>query len=107
MNTGIQDAMALAGLLTDAITARAGAVDLDAYQAQRRPVAQGVVTMTDRLTRAATARNPMARLIRNTVLTLAGRSTTVQRKLAMNLSELSTDGTRTQTATRAAAALRT
>ena len=62
--------------------------------------------MTDRLTRAATARNPLARLIRNTILSLAGRSTTVQRKLAMNLSELATDGTRTHPATRAAAALR-
>jgi 2-polyprenyl-6-methoxyphenol hydroxylase-like FAD-dependent oxidoreductase len=107
MNTGIQDAMVLARLLTDAVTARADTVDLDAYETQRRPVAVAVVTMTDRLTRAATARNPVARLIRNTVLSLAGRSTTVQRKLAMNLSELSTDGTRTApAATRAAAALR-
>jgi hypothetical protein len=64
-------------------------------------VAAAVVTMTDRLTRAATARNPMARLIRNTVLSLAGRSATVQRKLAMNLSELATDGTRTDGGTRA------
>jgi 2-polyprenyl-6-methoxyphenol hydroxylase-like FAD-dependent oxidoreductase len=105
MNTGIQDAMALARLLTDAITARAGTVDLDAYEAQRRPIAAGVVTMTDRLTRAATARNPVVRRIRNMVLSLVGRSATVQRKLAMNLSELSTDGTRNHPATRTAAAL--
>jgi 2-polyprenyl-6-methoxyphenol hydroxylase-like FAD-dependent oxidoreductase len=106
MNIGIQDAMVLARLLTEAITARAGTVDLDAYETQRRPVAAAVVTMTDRLTRAATARNPVARLIRNTVLSLADRSATVQRKLALNLSELSTAGTRTHPATRAAAALR-
>jgi hypothetical protein len=63
--------------------------------------------MTDRLTRAATARNPLARLIRNTVLSVAGRSATVQRKLAMNLSELNTDGPRTHPdLTRAAAAPR-
>jgi 2-polyprenyl-6-methoxyphenol hydroxylase-like FAD-dependent oxidoreductase len=105
MNTGVQDAMVLARLLTDAITARAGTVDLDAYEAQRRPVAAGVVTMTDRLTRAATVRNPVVRRIRNTVLSLAGRSATVQRKLAMNLSELSTDGTRTHPAARTAAPL--
>jgi 2-polyprenyl-6-methoxyphenol hydroxylase-like FAD-dependent oxidoreductase len=105
MNTGIQDAMVLARLLTDAVTAHAGTVDLDTYETQRRPVAAAVVTMTDRLTRAATAQNPMARLIRNTALSLAGRSTTVQRKLALNLSELSTDDTRTRPATRAAAAL--
>ena len=106
MNTGIQDAMVLARLLTNAITAPVGAVDLDAYEAQRRPVAAGVVAMTDRLTRAATARNPVARRIRNTVLSLAGRSATVQRKLAMNFSELFVDGARTHPATRAAAALR-
>ena len=106
MNIGIQDAMVLARLLTEAITARAGTVDLDAYETQRRPVAAAVVTMTDRLTRAATARNPVARLIRNTVLSLAGRSATVQRKLALNLSELSTAGTRTHPATRPATALR-
>jgi 2-polyprenyl-6-methoxyphenol hydroxylase-like FAD-dependent oxidoreductase len=106
MNTGIQDAMVLARVLTDAITDRAGTVDLDAYETQRRPVAAAVVTMTDRLTRAATVRNPLARLIRNTVLSLAGRSTTVQRKLAMNLSELSSDPMRTHPATRAAVNLR-
>jgi 2-polyprenyl-6-methoxyphenol hydroxylase-like FAD-dependent oxidoreductase len=94
MNTGIQDAMVLARVLADAISTGPGAADLDAYETQRRPVAAAVVTMTDRLTRAATARSPLARQIRNTVLSLAGRSTTVQRKLAMNLSELSTGGSR-------------
>jgi 2-polyprenyl-6-methoxyphenol hydroxylase-like FAD-dependent oxidoreductase len=94
MNTGIQDAMVLARLLTEALTDHAGPVDLDAYERQRRPVAAGVVAMTDRLTRAATARNPVARLVRNTVLGLAGRSTTVQRRLALNLSELATDADR-------------
>jgi 2-polyprenyl-6-methoxyphenol hydroxylase-like FAD-dependent oxidoreductase len=106
MNTGIQDATALARFLTDARTAPAGAVDLDAYEAQRRPVAAGVVAMTDRLTRAATARNPVARRVRNTVLSLAGRSATVQHKLAMNLSELAVDGAGARPATRATAAAR-
>jgi 2-polyprenyl-6-methoxyphenol hydroxylase-like FAD-dependent oxidoreductase len=75
-----------------------------AYETERRPVAAAVVTMTDRLTRAATARNPWARQLRNTVLSLAGRSSTVQRKLAMNLSELSTAGNRTGHAGRLAGA---
>jgi 2-polyprenyl-6-methoxyphenol hydroxylase-like FAD-dependent oxidoreductase len=105
MNTGIQDAVVLARVLTGAITAPAGAVDLDTYEAQRRPVAANVVAMTDRLTRAATARNPIVCGIRNTVLKVAGRSTTVKRKLAMTLSGLSVDGGRTPTATRAAATL--
>jgi 2-polyprenyl-6-methoxyphenol hydroxylase-like FAD-dependent oxidoreductase len=98
--------MVLARLLTDAITAHPGPVDLDSYEAQRRPVAAGVVAMTHRLTRAATARNPLARRLRNTVLSLAGRSATVQRKLAMNLSELSTDGARTHPAIPGTAAAR-
>lgn len=103
MNTGIQDAVVLARLLTEAVAGRAGADGLDAYEAQRRPVAAGVVAMTDRLTRAATVRNPVARRIRNTVFGLAGRSATVRRKLAMNLSELSARGDET----RPAVALRT
>jgi 2-polyprenyl-6-methoxyphenol hydroxylase-like FAD-dependent oxidoreductase len=106
MNTGIQDAMVLARLLTDATAAPAGSVDLDAYEAQRRPVAAAVVAMTHRLTRAATARNSAVRLVRNTILGLVGRSPTVRRKLAMSLSELSTDSARTRPATRTAAALR-
>jgi 2-polyprenyl-6-methoxyphenol hydroxylase-like FAD-dependent oxidoreductase len=96
MNTGIQDAVVLARYLVDATQGPAGVVDLDEYEAKRRPVAKGVVAMTNQLTRAATARNPVARRIRNTALSLAGRSTTVQRKLAMNLSELSVEGSSRQ-----------
>jgi 2-polyprenyl-6-methoxyphenol hydroxylase-like FAD-dependent oxidoreductase len=87
MNTGIQDATALARLLAD--TLAGGTADLDAYETSRRPVAAGVVTMTDRLTRVATVRNPAARAVRNLLLSVAGRSPALQRKLAMNLSELS------------------
>jgi 2-polyprenyl-6-methoxyphenol hydroxylase-like FAD-dependent oxidoreductase len=82
MNTGIQDAVALARVL-------ATGDNLDAYEATRRPVAAGVVAMADRMTRVATVRNPLARSARNALLTVAGRSSLLQRKLAMNLSELS------------------
>ena len=60
-------------------------------QAVRRPVAVGVVAMTDRMTRAATASGPVARAIRNTALAVAGHNGAVLRKLAMRLSELSVD----------------
>jgi 2-polyprenyl-6-methoxyphenol hydroxylase-like FAD-dependent oxidoreductase len=96
MNTGIQDAATLAGLLADVLAGRGGDERLDAYEASRRPVATAVVTMTDRLTRAATARNPLARTVRNTALSLAGRLAPVRRALAMNLSELSTDPNRSK-----------
>src|SRR3954471_24063843 len=54
MNTGIQDAVALGGLLAAVFTGRAGEETLDGYGSSRRPVAAGVVAMTDRMTRAAT-----------------------------------------------------
>jgi 2-polyprenyl-6-methoxyphenol hydroxylase-like FAD-dependent oxidoreductase len=94
MNTGIQDAMALAPRLADVLSGAAGDEVLDAYATARRRVAAGVVRMTDRLTRAATARNPAVRAVRNTVLSVAGRLAPVRRKVAMNLSELSIDPAR-------------
>jgi len=83
MNTGIQDAAELARRILDGTE--------DGYEAVRRPVAAGVLAMTDRMTRAATAGNPVARAVRNAVLTVAGHNDAVRRKLAMRLSELSVD----------------
>ncbi|WP_433295037.1 FAD-dependent monooxygenase [Actinoplanes sp. CA-030573] len=83
MNTGIQDAIDLAATL-------AAGTDLDGYERRRRPVAAGVVALTDRMTRIATVRHRTAIAARNTVLPLAGRIPAVRRALAMNLSELST-----------------
>ncbi len=90
MNTGIQDAVALAGILADVLADRADEAHLDSYQATRRPVAVEIVSTTHRITRAATARHPVARALRNTALGLVGRLRPMQRKLAMNLSELAT-----------------
>jgi 2-polyprenyl-6-methoxyphenol hydroxylase-like FAD-dependent oxidoreductase len=83
MNIGIQDAAELAR--------RVLAGTEEDYEAVRRPVAAGVVAMTDRMTRAATITGPAARAIRNTLLTVAGHNGTVRHKLAMRLSELSAD----------------
>jgi 2-polyprenyl-6-methoxyphenol hydroxylase-like FAD-dependent oxidoreductase len=91
MNTGIQDATMLAGLLADVLDGHLPAVDLDRYEAVRRPVALGVVTMTHRLTRAATARHPLTRFLRNSALRAAGRLRPVRHAVAMNLSELNTE----------------
>jgi 2-polyprenyl-6-methoxyphenol hydroxylase-like FAD-dependent oxidoreductase len=101
MNTGIQDAVVLSHLLADVLAGHSGDERLDGYEASRRPVAAGVVTMTDRLTRAATARSPLVRSVRNTVLSLAGRLAPVRNALAMNLSELSTDPNRSRATRRA------
>jgi 2-polyprenyl-6-methoxyphenol hydroxylase-like FAD-dependent oxidoreductase len=54
MNTGMQDAFNLAWKLAAVVNGGAGDTLLDSYQAERLPVAQNVITFTDRLTRAAT-----------------------------------------------------
>ena len=86
MNLGIQDAVALSEALADVL---AGGPEsfLDGYSVVRRPIARGVVTLTDRLTRLATLPR-FVRPIRNVAIGLAGRFPFVQRALAMRLSGL-------------------
>lgn len=88
MNTGIQDAAVLGGLLADVLEGADPAL-LDTYETRRRPVAREVVRLTDRMTRAATLRGPAARA-RNLGLDALGRVPRIRRAVAMNLSELST-----------------
>ncbi|MCU7726900.1 FAD-dependent monooxygenase [Actinoplanes sp. KI2] len=83
MNTGVQDAIALAAVLAEGS-------DLDRYETVRRPIAAGVVALTDRMTRLATLRSRPLIAVRNTVLPIVGGVPAVRRGLAMNLSELST-----------------
>ena len=89
MNTGIPDAMALAPLLADALRTDE-MTGLDAYQAVRRPVAQPVITTTDRLTRAAAVRNPLLRRVRNLAFGAANHVERGKRHLALDLSVLNT-----------------
>ncbi len=86
MNLGIQDAVALADALAG-VLGGAPESTLDDYSAARRPIAQQVVEMTDRLTRLATLPRA-ARPLRNAVIGLAGRVPSVRRALAMRLSGL-------------------
>jgi len=94
MNTGIQDAVALGARLAAVLRDGADGASLDAYEAQRRPVAAGVVALTDRMTRLATLRRRPLVAARNTLLPVAGRLPFVRHGLAMNLSELATDPAR-------------
>ncbi|MEZ0096188.1 FAD-dependent monooxygenase [Streptacidiphilus sp. EB129] len=80
MNTGIQDAHALGLALAFG--------DLDDYEAQRRPVAQRVVALTDRMTRVATTRSRTVRAARNTLLPLIGRNRAARRRFATEIAEL-------------------
>lgn len=88
MNTGIQDAVDLGGRLAAAVAGAPPEV-LDDYERRRRPVARQVVTMTDRMTRAATLSGSAAHL-RNLALRGVNLLPPARRAAAMNLSELAT-----------------
>ena len=86
MNTGIQDAITLAAALDGDSHGRA----LDDWASARHRVAGHVVSLTDRMTRAATITSPAGQWIRNGILRLAGRWPPVRRAIARDLSELNT-----------------
>jgi 2-polyprenyl-6-methoxyphenol hydroxylase-like FAD-dependent oxidoreductase len=86
MNLGIQDGVALADALARVLAGEPESV-LDGYSEARRPIAQQIVEMTDRLTRLATLPRA-ARPVRNAFIGMAGRVPSVRRALAMRLSGL-------------------
>lgn len=88
MNTGIQDAVALAGRLVGVMREGAEAGTLDSYETERRPVAAGVLSLTHRMTRMATVEHRLPRRLRNLALSVFGRIPAVRRRMAMNLSGL-------------------
>ncbi|HEX2102048.1 MAG TPA: FAD-dependent oxidoreductase [Solirubrobacteraceae bacterium] len=94
MNTGIQDAVALADRLAAVLRAGADERTLDEYEAERRPVAADVVAFTHRITRVATVDHAGVRRIRNAALRVLDRIPAVHRRLALSLSELAIDGRR-------------
>lgn len=96
MNTGIQDAVALAGRLAAVVRDGGSEGELDRYEAERRPVAARVVALTDRMTRAATAAGRPRQQARNLAMQALGRVPAVRRAVAMNLSELVYDPQRSR-----------
>jgi len=85
MNAGILDAMRLADALIEALAGNPDALDL--YGAERRPIAQAVVALADRLTRLATV-GPALRAGRNLLLSTLAALPIFRRKLAWQLSGL-------------------
>ncbi|KQR98094.1 hypothetical protein ASG12_14115 [Williamsia sp. Leaf354] len=81
MNTGIQDALVLAEILTTG-------ADPDSYERRRRPVARRVLRLTDRMTRAATVDVTGARAVRNTVIRAGLSVPPIRHRIAMEISEL-------------------
>jgi 2-polyprenyl-6-methoxyphenol hydroxylase-like FAD-dependent oxidoreductase len=88
MNIGIQDALSLASKLTAVLRGAAGESLLDQYESQRRPVAQSVVGLTNRMTKVGTARAPLARAARNTALRAASHVPPARRNFTMGLAGL-------------------
>ncbi|MCV7300967.1 FAD-dependent monooxygenase [Mycobacterium barrassiae] len=86
MNLGIQDAVALSDALAAVLGGAPDSV-LDDYSAARRPIAEDVVAMTDRLTRLATLPRA-ARPVRNAAISVVGRVPSVRLALARRLSGL-------------------
>ncbi|MGW5375082.1 FAD-dependent monooxygenase [Nocardia sp. NPDC003999] len=87
MNTGIQDAATLGPLLVRVLAGEPDTL-LDDYETTRRPVALGVVSFTDRMTKMATLRARPARTVRNLVLSTVSRIPAFRHRLAYQLSEL-------------------
>jgi 2-polyprenyl-6-methoxyphenol hydroxylase-like FAD-dependent oxidoreductase len=65
LNTGVQDAYNLAWKLALVARGLASELLLDSYEAERLPVAESVLSATDRATRMVTLRNPLARMARD------------------------------------------
>lgn len=86
MNLGIQDAVALADALVGVLNGGPDTL-LDAYSDTRRPIAQQVVALTDRLTKLATLPRGL-RPIRNVLLGIIGRVPRATHALAARLSGL-------------------
>jgi hypothetical protein len=87
MNTGIQDAFNLAWKLAWAPN-DPNAPLIASYEPERQPVAEGVVRLSDRLTRLVTLRNPVARLLRNIVWPALSAPGAVRLRSGLVLSEL-------------------
>lgn len=86
MNIGIQDAMVLAEALATALIS-GNEEPLNAYGAIRRPIAEQVVALADRLTRLATVGRRL-RPLRNTLLKVLACVPAFRRQLAWRLSGL-------------------
>lgn len=87
MNTGIQDAVSLAAALRDA-QGNEDAEPLDAWERERLKVARRVVSMTDRMTRAATLTSSVGTRVRNALISWLGHTAFVSQAIAARLAEL-------------------
>jgi 2-polyprenyl-6-methoxyphenol hydroxylase-like FAD-dependent oxidoreductase len=88
MNTGIQDAFNLAWKLALVIKGSGSDLLLDSYNAECRSVGYSALRGTDLLTRTVALCNPVARGLRNQLLSSLSSLASVRRKATVHLSEL-------------------
>jgi 2-polyprenyl-6-methoxyphenol hydroxylase-like FAD-dependent oxidoreductase len=87
MNTGIQDAVSLAHPLATALRTGDYQLLVD-WTAARHRVATEIVRLTDRMTRAATLSQPVARICRNLLLRFVDHVPAARNALSRTLSEI-------------------
>lgn len=88
MNTGLVDAVVLGQLLVGVLKQGRPEGDLDRYDALRRPAAEEVLALADRLTRVALVRGFWGRLLRAAIFGLLNLSPAFKRKVQLSLSGL-------------------
>ncbi len=88
LNTGVQDAVNLAWKLALVVEGAAPDALLDSYRAERRPVAEGVLSDSHRITEAVLARNPVVQHVRDWAVGFALGFDSVQHRLARGLSKI-------------------
>ena len=88
MNTGIQDALNLAGRLQAVLSGSAAESTLDQYHAERHPVAERLVAFTDQIARLAQIQDPALAQVRNNVIAAAATAPGVTQWLAKRLAQL-------------------
>ena len=94
MNTGIQDALNLGWKLSLGARGLASEELVDSYDAERRPVGQGVLNFTDRIFRLASSQNGLLKLPRTKLLPAlapkASASKALRTRLFRAVSQLNT-----------------
>jgi 2-polyprenyl-6-methoxyphenol hydroxylase-like FAD-dependent oxidoreductase len=88
MNIGIQDAVALGERLAEVLAGRQPDAWLDGYERARRPVAEQVVALTDRMTRVGTMTGPAGQAVRNLMLRAIDHIPAAKARIAAQMAEL-------------------
>jgi 2-polyprenyl-6-methoxyphenol hydroxylase-like FAD-dependent oxidoreductase len=89
MNTGIQDAFNLGWKLAMVVQGKASSQLLDSYQAERVPIAEGVLALTHRLVTTCTMASPRKRWLRDNLLPIVMAVPAAERRYVNRLSQVS------------------